>query len=70
MKKTKRNNKPQEWQKDSSKIETSTVQYWVNGTMITAQLSNAEAKKMVNSGNAFVITRQAIGNLKNGEYNA
>jgi hypothetical protein len=63
-------NTPQEWQKNPEEITTSRVQYWANGIMITAQLSNKEAKEMVGNGMAFVICSQAIGNLKNGKYNS
>ena len=45
-------------------IRTETVQLWKNGVMITAQLSKEEAKEMVKSGKAFVITGQAIGLLE------
>ena len=65
-----RNNTPAKWQKNPEEIKTSTVQFWTNGTMVTAQMSNKEAREMVANGSAFVITSQAIGHLLNGKYNS
>lgn len=59
---------PKEWQKDPSNIKTENVQYWQNGIMVTARMSRKEAQELVSDGYAFVITDQAIGALKNGEY--
>ena len=52
---------PASWQKDPNRIKTDTVQFWKNGTMLTAQMPNADAKRMVKTGKAFVISSQAIG---------
>ena len=43
------------------KLTTSTVQYWLNGSMMTAQMPLEEAKQLVRNGKAFVISAQAIG---------
>ena len=55
--------KPSGWQLDPEKITTSKVQFWRNGSMLTAQISNEEAKQMIKDGKAFVISAQAIGAL-------
>lgn len=65
---TSKRNTPQEWQKDPSNVKTSKVQFWTNGIMLTAQMTNAEARTLVANGTAFVISDQAIGALKNGRY--
>lgn len=54
---------PQDWQKDPSKLETSKVQVWVNGSMVTAQMPLETARKRVSDGLAFVICSQTIGAL-------
>ena len=53
---------PKEWQLNPESIKTDKVQYWtITGTMLTAQMENNEAKKLVTEGRAYVITEQAIG---------
>lgn len=59
---------PQTWQKNPEMIQTSKVQYWQNGIMMTAKMSKTEAQEMVRDGFAFVISNHAIGALKNGQY--
>lgn len=54
---------PKDWQRNPDKIKTNRVQFWSNGIMLTAQLTNAEAKEMVRTGKAYVITEQAIGDI-------
>jgi len=47
-------------------ITTDKVQFWLSsGTMLTAQMLNAEAKELIRQGRAFVISEQAIGQLDN-----
>ncbi len=57
-----------DWQRDATQIKTAHVQYWVNGLMAGA-LDKAEAQQMVTSGEAYVITDQAIGQMRNGQRN-
>ncbi len=57
---------PQDWQKDATKITTDTVQFWSAGNLANAQMSNKEARLLVETGNAFVINDQAIGLLVDG----
>lgn len=54
----------------SAYLDTETVQYWVNGSMLTAQMPLATARQMVDDGRAFIITSQAIGAITNGKRNA
>lgn len=61
---------PAQWQQDASKIETSTVQYWRMGVMVTAQMTKERAQELVRGGSAFVITSQAIGAIINGSMEA
>ncbi len=58
---------PQAWQTDPSLIDTETVQYWRDGVMLTAQMKKERARELVETGQAFVITGQAIGTILNGE---
>ena len=59
------------WQKDPNNITTDTVQFWVNGIMITAQLTKEEAQQKLREGKAFVISEQAIGSVTpKGELNS
>lgn len=58
--------KAQGWQKDPNSIDTERVQFWTaEGTMLTAQMSKADAQKMVRDRKCFVITGQAIGQYDN-----
>lgn len=71
MKRKQSNRKPAQHQLDPQRIDTQNVQFWRNGIMITAQLSNQEARNLVANGSAFVITGQAIGALDdNGCFNS
>ena len=54
----------------SAYLDTETVQYWVNGSMLTAQMLLATARQMVDDGRAFIITSQAIGAITDGKRNA
>ena len=54
------------WHFNPDNIETSRVQFWVNGLMMT-RVDNAEARRLVRVGRAYVITAQAIGALINGK---
>jgi hypothetical protein len=63
-------NRPSDWQRDPSRIRTATVQYWREGTMLTAMMPQNVAQELVRGGKAFVITSQAIGSLLNGEFNS
>lgn len=53
-----------EYQKNPENISTDMVQYWENGVMITARLSQKEAKELVRNGHSFVISSQAIGCIR------
>lgn len=61
---------PDQWQTDSTQITTETVQFWACGNLVTAQMRNNEARKLVESGNAFVVNEQAIGLLDEGSMRA
>ena len=54
-----------EWQNDPKQIKTNWVQYWKNGIMLTAQLSKENAQELVRTGEAFVISSQAVGAIIN-----
>jgi len=56
---------PRGWQLDPDRIDTDRVQYWKHGTMLTV-LEKKDAVGMVKRGDAFVITGQAIGAMKDG----
>jgi len=58
--------RPSGWQLDANNIKTETVQYWQHGIMKTAQITNADARRMINDGVAFVISDQAIGAMVDG----
>lgn len=62
----KREYRPSGRQLDPERIKTETVQYWANGIMMSAQMTNAQARELVSTGWAFVITDQAIGRMVNG----
>jgi hypothetical protein len=56
---------PAQWQTEPDNVVTEKVQLWsASGTMFTAQLPNAEARKMIANGSCFVISSQAIGWIK------
>ena len=55
---------------EADKIETAKVQYWRNGIMLTAQMTREQARKLVEAGEAFVITGQAIGAIVDGKKSA
>lgn len=52
------------------RIKTKTVQYWRNGIMMTAQMSQSAARELVRKGGAFVISSQAIGAIVDGKKSA
>ena len=53
--------------KDSDYLETDTVQFWVRGSMMTAQMKLNNARELVDEGKAFVISCQAIGAITDGK---
>lgn len=55
---------------EANKIKTAKVQYWKNGIMLTAQMTREQAQKLVEAGEAFVITDQAIGAIVDGKRTA
>ncbi len=55
---------------EANKIKTAKVQYWRNGIMLTAQMTREQARKLVDDGEAFVITGQAIGAIVDGKRTA
>jgi hypothetical protein len=57
---------PQPWQTDSQNVQTERVQFWSNGSMTTCQMPLEQARLLVDSGNAFVISQTAIGLLYEG----
>lgn len=65
-----KSNTPKAWQKDVNNIKTAKVQFWQNGIMVTAQMDRMKARELVATHQAFVISTQAIGALKNGQYNS
>ena len=63
----KRNRTPQAWQVDPSNVKTNKVQFWSNGTMVTAEMNQVNARQAVSEGRAFVMTEQAVGAMVNGQ---
>jgi hypothetical protein len=57
---------PEAWQTNSNNVDRPFVQFWSMGVMVTAQMKLAEARLLVETGNAFVICTSAIGLLTNG----
>ena len=57
-------------QLNPNRVETERVQFWRNGVMATAMMSNEAAREMVREGNAFVISAQAVGEMVNGVSNS
>jgi len=57
------NKKPTKWQRDAENVETSRVQFWRDGVMITAQMTQARAQAMIRNKTAYVISAQAVGVL-------
>lgn len=56
-----------DWQKNPESIKIERVQYWRRGIMLTAQMTKEAAQELVENGEAFVITGQAIGAVINGK---
>ena len=59
-----KHNQARTWQRDPAKLNTPTgmIQLWsASGTMVTAQLPIEQARELVASGSAFVISSQAVG---------
>jgi len=52
--------RPQPDHTDPNRIETETVQYWRNGVMVTAMMTRETAQELVRTGQAYVISGQAI----------
>jgi len=52
--------KPQVDKTDPDRIVTETVQYWKGGVMLTAMMKKEVAKELVRTGEAYIITSQAI----------
>jgi len=42
------------------------IQYWSNGIMLTARMDPETAQKWVDYGEAYIISPQAIGKMRNG----
>lgn len=51
----------------AKKIAAKKVQYWKNGIMITAQMSQKMAQALVAQGKAYIINNQSIGAIIDGE---
>ena len=51
----------------AKRLTTKKVQYWKNGIMITAQMSQKMAQALVAQGKAYNISDQAIGAIIDGE---
>lgn len=56
---------PKENQKNPDNLTTNNVQVWHHGVM-AGIIKLEDAKEMVKNHNAFVITQQAIGTMKDG----
>ena len=54
-------------QNNPDSIKTERVQYWRNGVMLTAQMSKSTARELVENGEAFVISSQAVGAMIDGK---
>ena len=50
--------------RDPMRLKAERVQYWRNGIMVTAQMPLEEARRLVAEGEAYVITDQAIGDIR------
>ena len=59
--------KASKWQQDPQNIKSKTAQFWRDGIMITAQMTQERARYMVKVGIAYVISTQAIGLLVDGK---
>lgn len=57
------NKKLSKWQQDPQNLKTKTAQFWRNGIMITARMTQERAQYMVKVGIAYVISTQAIGHI-------
>lgn len=55
----------QKWQQDPKNLTTGKVQLWsASGTMLTAQMKLEDARELVRTGGAFVVSNQAIGQIE------
>ena len=63
------NSNRNDYQRNPQNVQSRNVQLWRNGVMITAQISQSDARDMVANGQAFVISAQAIGAMSNGQRN-
>ena len=63
-------NTPRPDQTNPENVTSGNVQFWSNGVMRTAQMTRETAREMVASGEAFVISAQAVGALQNGQRNS
>ena len=59
---------PRPDQQDPNRVTSRNVQYWRNGVMMTAQMTQDQARQQVSNGSAFVISSQAVGALVDGRY--
>ncbi len=50
--------------RDPMRLKAERVQYWRDGIMLTAQMPLEEARRLVAEGRAYVITDQAIGDIR------
>ena len=57
--------KPLGWQLDSSKLDSDKIQLWKNGIMLTL-IDKIDAVKLIDNKDAFVISSQAIGYMRDG----
>jgi len=62
--------RPTGWQLDPQIVKTKTVQYWRNGVMITAQMTQKTARRLIAEGKAFAISNQAVGQMVDGIANS
>ena len=63
-----RRGQPRPDQRDPNRVTSQNVQYWANGVMRTAQMTQDQARQQVRDGTAFVITSQAVGAVVDGRY--
>ncbi|OAQ20333.1 hypothetical protein [Thermosulfurimonas dismutans] len=50
--------------RDPMRLKAERIQYWRNGIMVTAQMPLETARRLVAEGEAYVITDQAIGDIR------
>ncbi len=50
--------------RDPMRLKAERIQFWRNGIMVTAQMPLETARRLVAEGEAYVITDQAIGDIR------